>query len=432
MTAADRPMYIVMLSRLTSAAAAALVAVVVVSSPLAAQEAAPGDGSAATTTTTTTTAPASPATTTPPGDGATTTTTTVPDPAAEGDAPTEEVPPPDITVPPPPPPDPGALSEQALAEARARQASRVVFRNLVGAREQAAAAERDLAFARLHVTDVEAKLARLRADLRGLRGDHRRAITRMASAKETLSERAVWAYMRGGLHQMTSVLDARDPNEMYTRLGLVRSVLDADHDALVEYQDAREALGDDLVATTEQLAATEDELVAAEEAAAAAARRAEDSRYELAIVTAGSEIVIHGFVFPVADPHTFVDTFLAPRMPGTEYEHMHQGTDIFAPAGTPLLACERGVVTKMGNDVLGGIKLWLVGESGAAYYYAHLSSFAEGIEPGDVVDAGTVVGYVGNTGNAVGTPSHLHFEIHPRGGLAVNPYPLLKAVDETD
>ncbi|MGH2684782.1 MAG: M23 family metallopeptidase, partial [Actinomycetota bacterium] len=123
---------------------------------------------------------------------------------------------------------------------------------------------------------------------------------------------------------------------------------------------------------------------------------------------------------------------LAPRMPGTEYEHLHQGTDIFAPAGTSLLACERGVITKMGTDVLGGIKLWLVGESGARYYYAHLTAFADDIEEGDVVEAGTVVGFVGNTGNAVGTPSHLHFEIHPGAGPAVNPFPLLKAVDEVD
>ena len=64
-------------------------------------------------------------------------------------------------------------------------------------------------------------------------------------------------------------------------------------------------------------------------------------------------------------------------MMGSEYEHAHQGTDIMAPFDTPLLACERGIVTEMGTDVLGGTKLWLKGESGTYYYYAHLSAFAE-------------------------------------------------------
>ena len=110
-------------------------------------------------------------------------------------------------------------------------------------------------------------------------------------------------------------------------------------------------------------------------------------------------------------------------MTGTVYEHWHEGTDIFAPAGTPLLAVERGVVSRMGNEVLGGTILWLKGESGTSYYYAHLSAFAPGITPGMVVESGTVLGFVGNTGNARTTPPHLHFEIHPGGGAPINPYP---------
>jgi murein DD-endopeptidase MepM/ murein hydrolase activator NlpD len=84
----------------------------------------------------------------------------------------------------------------------------------------------------------------------------------------------------------------------------------------------------------------------------------------------------------------------------------------------------------MGSDVLGGTKLWIKGESGTYYYYAHLSAFEEGLTVGQVVEAGDVVGLVGTTGNARGGAPHLHFEIHPDGGMAVNPYPLLKVVDE--
>jgi len=129
--------------------------------------------------------------------------------------------------------------------------------------------------------------------------------------------------------------------------------------------------------------------------------------------------------------HAFTDTFGAPRMTGTPYAHPHQGTDIFAAHGTPLVACEPGVLVRVGTDVLGGTKLWLVGTSGTRYFYAHLSAFAEGVVEGKVVQAGDVVGYVGNTGNAATTPAHLHFEAHPGAGPAVNPYPLLKVADTT-
>ena len=117
-------------------------------------------------------------------------------------------------------------------------------------------------------------------------------------------------------------------------------------------------------------------------------------------------------------------------MMGSSYEHAHRGTDILAPRNTPLLACERGIITRVGTDVLGGNKIWVKGESGTYYYYAHLESFAEGMVDGTVVEPGDVIGYVGTSGNAQGGPPHVHYEIHPNGGPAVNPYPLLKVVDD--
>ena len=84
-----------------------------------------------------------------------------------------------------------------------------------------------------------------------------------------------------------------------------------------------------------------------------------------------------------------------------------------SPMGTPLVACESGTLTKIGPAGLGGNRLWVKGDSGTEYYYAHLSAFAEGSVEGKRVNAGDVVGFVGNTGNAAGGPSHLHFEVHP-------------------
>ena len=117
-------------------------------------------------------------------------------------------------------------------------------------------------------------------------------------------------------------------------------------------------------------------------------------------------------------------------MLGTEFEHWHEGTDILAPMGTELIASERGVITSMGTGVLGGITVWLKGESGTSYYYAHLTGYAPGVHTGLVVEAGTVLGYVGTTGNAAGGPPHVHFEIHPGGGAAINPYPILRVAQD--
>ena len=153
---------------------------------------------------------------------------------------------------------------------------------------------------------------------------------------------------------------------------------------------------------------------------------AADGRAELDSLRLGRELLAAGFRFPVAGPHDFSDTWHAPRSGG----RLHQGTDIFADEGTPLEAVEPGVLVDVGPDRLGGTTLWLVGESGTQYYYAHLSAYAAGVADGLVVQAGEVIGFVGHTGNARSTPSHLHFEVHPDGGAAVDAFPLLVAVDQ--
>ena len=129
------------------------------------------------------------------------------------------------------------------------------------------------------------------------------------------------------------------------------------------------------------------------------------------------------FVFPVAGPNSFVDSFGAPRSGG----RTHKGCDIMTARNTPLVACVTGSIlrTSPTNSGLGGITVWIKGKNGNTYYYAHLSSIKSGITPGVHVAAGQTVGYAGNTGNAAGGPVHLHFEIHPGGGAAIDPYPTL-------
>jgi murein DD-endopeptidase MepM/ murein hydrolase activator NlpD len=114
------------------------------------------------------------------------------------------------------------------------------------------------------------------------------------------------------------------------------------------------------------------------------------------------------------------DTWGAPRGVGRR----HEGQDIFAPRGTPILSATNGYVYKIGENNLGGQTVSVIGSGGRVYYYAHLDSYAPGLEVGDRVSKRTVLGFVGTTGNAQGTPPHLHFGVYTLTG-AINPLPLL-------
>jgi murein DD-endopeptidase MepM/ murein hydrolase activator NlpD len=102
----------------------------------------------------------------------------------------------------------------------------------------------------------------------------------------------------------------------------------------------------------------------------------------------------------------------------------HEGIDIFAPRGTPVLSSTEGIVLRVGTNRLGGQVVWVLGPGGQRHYYAHLARYGD-VRAGMRVAAGWPVGYVGNTGNAARTPPHLHYGIYTAGG-AINPYPYLK------
>lgn len=122
---------------------------------------------------------------------------------------------------------------------------------------------------------------------------------------------------------------------------------------------------------------------------------------------------------PLPNQH-LVDTWGGARSQGRK----HEGIDIFAPRGTPIQATTQGIVSKVGEDSLGGRVVMIVGPGGAGHYYAHLEDYAD-IAPNDWVNSGDIIGYVGDSGNAKGTPPHVHYGIYISGS-AVNPYPLLK------
>ena len=118
------------------------------------------------------------------------------------------------------------------------------------------------------------------------------------------------------------------------------------------------------------------------------------------------------------------DTFGAPR--GTE--RTHAGVDIFAKRGTPVHSATRGLVTSVREGGLGGRQVWVLGPARERHYYAHLEDWQAGLKAGDVVEPGTPLGRVGTSGNARGTPPHLHYGIYGAAG-AYNPLPLFLAYD---
>jgi murein DD-endopeptidase MepM/ murein hydrolase activator NlpD len=131
----------------------------------------------------------------------------------------------------------------------------------------------------------------------------------------------------------------------------------------------------------------------------------------------GAASVSGGIACPVGTPRSYSDTYGAPRSGG----RVHLGVDILAPTGTPAYAYEDGVITRMDSNSLGGITLYLDGDSGNLYYYAHLNGYVSGVGTGQSVTAGQHIAYVGMTGNA--PIPHLHWEVMPGGGANVNPYP---------
>lgn len=127
---------------------------------------------------------------------------------------------------------------------------------------------------------------------------------------------------------------------------------------------------------------------------------------------------------PVEGVHArqVADTFGAPR----GRDRSHQGVDIFAARGTPVVSATAGIVSSVREGGLGGRQVWVIGPARQRHYYAHLDDWVPGLAVGDIVWPGDALGKVGDSGNARGTPPHLHYGIYGEDG-AIDPLPLLQA-----
>ncbi|MCO5320834.1 MAG: peptidoglycan DD-metalloendopeptidase family protein [Microthrixaceae bacterium] len=395
------------------------------------------DGPAGESTTTTTVDPSTTSTTTPssssttvPGSTPPATTTTV--------APTPVVPPSPVTIPPelandprapilfdPGPGDGGELSvfqgefdpgtnqilESKVAEIRAQLESRMDL--LQGMRGQ--------------MSEIQTQIDLLEEELGALDSVSRANLAKAAEVELELRDHTVDAFVNGSTGDRLTLVRTGDPVRLGVARELLDSVVESDQDLLERHEAAQENLDGHQRVLLAKMTKLRRQYAAANELFVETLQQTLEDARALKAYEAGAQVYVAGFVFPVQGEVEFIDSWGYPRMTGTTSAHWHQGTDIFAPMGTPLVASESGVLDRVGVAGLGGMRLWLEGDSGTHYYYAHLIAFAEGMTDGVRVNAGDVVGYVGDTGNAKGTSPHLHFEVHPDGGEAVNPYPLLKA-----
>lgn len=266
------------------------------------------------------------------------------------------------------------------------------------------------------IADTERKEQALDAELR--------------AAQASIDVRASSIYRSERVGMINVMLSARTYRQFVSVLTLMRSVSQSDIEAMQHARGVREEaanvhreLEGQRVQQQQAILALAGKQRQVNSALAGAGRQYDAVRAEVEKRKAG-------WSFPVKGAYSYVDTYGAPRLEGTKYYHTHQGTDIFALRGTPVVAVVDGVLEQVGVNYLGGNRLWVRSPGDNwTYYYAHLAGYAPGITTGVHVKKGQVLGYVGNSGDAQGGPVHLHFETHVPSGPATNPYPILRRAD---
>jgi murein DD-endopeptidase MepM/ murein hydrolase activator NlpD len=355
-------------------------------------------------------------------------------------------------------------------------AAQVSDADLDEARAQVAAVQAELNDLAVAYADAEAREAQIDDNIVALQRQIAESQLTIRNYREQISDRAVDMYMDAAGVGLATVFGATTPSEVGTRneyvgnLGRLDAMLvnsftirvtqfESEQDNLTALQAEQaaivgelETLGAELNTRLEAASAEYADLHAtfleeerarqieaerrARAAAEAAARAATsttttdpsapppDAGVTTTTVPSPPPSDTSGQVCPINGFNSFTDTWGAPRSGG----RFHQGVDMLAARGTPVVAVEAGSVKRLSTSSLGGITVWLRGDSGDEFYYAHLDSWAPGLATGQRVVPGSALGTVGTTGNAPENVPHLHWEYHPGGGGAVNPTPLARSL----
>lgn len=293
---------------------------------------------------------------------------------------------------------------------------------------------RRLSQARSRVAELDEELKELQARSAEVQAQHERL-------KSSIGSMAVSRYINGGDSEQLPELNSGDINEEARVEALARFVSGETGDTL----DAFRKTAEDLESTRSSLDATKrsadvalaevkarsnqiraelarlEKLEAERRAREEAARKARERQARVtrtrasAPASGGAAVGGDGWLCPVQGAVAYSNDWGDARSGGRR----HQGTDMLAARGTPVVASVSGTV-RAASSAKGGISYYLAGDDGNTYFGAHLASLSGATGR---VERGTVIGRVGNSGNASGGPNHLHFEIHPGGGAPINPYP---------
>lgn len=253
-----------------------------------------------------------------------------------------------------------------------------------------------------------------------------------AAADAALADRARALFKRGDGSMLGTVLSAEGPAGALERAQFIAALTVRDQARLehatnrrVRLSQARALLEDtaaELADLEQQLAVRQRDLEQRLAVAKAQEQELRSRRERQRIIARGAQQGIYACI--MEPPYHFRDTWGAPRSGGRR----HKGTDVMAPYNAKVYAFTHGRISRISTSRLGGLGLYLWGDDGVEYYYAHLADIAPGIYVGKRVEAGEWVALNGNSGNARGGVPHVHFEVHPGGGAPVNPYPWLAAV----
>jgi peptidoglycan LD-endopeptidase LytH len=294
-------------------------------------------------------------------------------------------------------------------------------------RSQLQAATSRLEAAKAALYETEDVLAFDRRQVRSARAQR-------SAVRAILAGQVAAMYRSGGLAMADALLD-RDPALIPGRMELATVLMSRQAQLIADAQVADDAY----TAAAGRVAASQRKAEALRIEAQRAVRRLTDRLREAEAVqarltrlqqqrssapraAAAPPAATGGVACLMEPPYSYVDTWGAARSGG----RTHQGTDVMAPYGAEVYAYTAGVVSRESTSTSGGIQLYLLGDNGVEYFYAHLSRYA--VPAGTRVKAGQLVAYNGQSGNAQYTAPHVHFEVHPGGpgSTPVNPYPYVQ------
>ncbi len=303
---------------------------------------------------------------------------------------------------------------------------------LQDARNRAAGLQSELDVVAARYEEIWAAVEKATFELEELERLAEELAVQSAELDVRLAERAREVFMHGAVSSFELLLSDGGPADAIERAGFA-SVLQQRDTATLEAARATRGSLQQTLALAElrraELAELEEAAKAAADAVARELRSAQDRVRSLESLAARQRLIENarqsGIYSCIMDRRlvSFRDTWGAPRSGGRR----HQGTDVMAPFNVPVYAFTSGVVVRRSSSRLGGLGLYLRGDDGATYFYAHLNGYTEVASSGRRVVAGEHLGYNGSTGNASRSAPHVHFERKPSGGATHNPYPYLVA-----